>query len=58
MIQKLQNLRGDLHCILLVSHQEEFADAFADGYRIEVHNGAMRVSRFQRLLFLAKTWHM
>ncbi len=48
MIQELQNLRGHLHCILLVSHQEEFADAFADGYRFELHDGATRVSRFQR----------
>src|SRR5207249_3134902 len=28
MIQELQNLRGHLKSILLVSHQEEFADAF------------------------------
>ncbi len=48
MIQELQNLRGHLNCILLVSHQEEFADAFNDGYRFELHDGATRVSRFQR----------
>jgi exonuclease SbcC len=48
MIQELQNLRGHLHCILLVSHQEEFADAFPDGYRFELQNGATRVSRFVR----------
>jgi exonuclease SbcC len=48
MIQELQNLRGHLHCILLVSHQEEFAEAFADGYRFELENGATKVSRFQR----------
>ena len=48
MIQELQNLRGHLHCILLVSHQEEFADAFPDGYRFELHDGQTRVSRFQR----------
>jgi exonuclease SbcC len=48
MIQELQNLRGHLHCILLVSHQEEFADAFPDGYRFELHNGTTRVSRFTR----------
>jgi hypothetical protein len=29
MIQELQNLRGQLHCILLVSHQEEVANALA-----------------------------
>ncbi len=48
MIQELQNLRGHLKCILLVSHQEEFADAFADGYRFELHEGATRIKRFQR----------
>jgi exonuclease SbcC len=48
MIQELQNLRGHLQCILLVSHQEEFADAFADGYRFELSDGATRVTRFQR----------
>jgi DNA repair exonuclease SbcCD ATPase subunit len=48
MIQELQNLRGHLHCILLVSHQEEFAEAFPDGYRFELHDGATRVSRFVR----------
>ena len=48
MIQELQNLRGHLHCILLVSHQEEFAEAFADGYRFELKDGATQVSRFQR----------
>src|SRR5262245_38528559 len=48
MIQELQNLRGHLQCILLVSHQEEFADAFADGYRFELTDGATRVTRFQR----------
>lgn len=48
MIQELQNLRGQLHCILLVSHQEEFADAFPDGYRFELQEGATKVSRFVR----------
>ena len=48
MIQELQNLRGHLHCILLVSHQEEFADAFPDGYRFELQDGATKVSRFER----------
>lgn len=48
MIQELQNLRGHLKCVLLVSHQEEFADAFADGYRFELVDGATRISRFQR----------
>jgi DNA repair exonuclease SbcCD ATPase subunit len=48
MIQELQNLRTQLRCILLVSHQEEFADAFADGYRFELTNGSTSVTRFQR----------
>lgn len=48
MIQELQNLRGHLHCILLVSHQEEFAEAFSDGYRFELVDGATKVTRFQR----------
>src|SRR5207248_3776877 len=48
MVQELQNLRGHLQCILLVSHQEEFADAFPDGYRFELQNGSTRVTRFQR----------
>ena len=48
MIQELQNLRGQLQCILLVSHQEEFADAFPDGYRFELHDGATSVTRFVR----------
>ena len=45
---ELQNLRGHLHCILLVSHQEEFAEAFPDGYRFELHDGATKVTRFVR----------
>jgi len=48
MIQELQNLRGHLHCILLVSHQEEFAEAFPDGYKFELQNGATKVTRFAR----------
>jgi DNA repair exonuclease SbcCD ATPase subunit len=48
MIQELQNLRGQLHCILLVSHQEEFADAFNDGYHFELNDGSTKVTRIQR----------
>ena len=48
MIQELQNLRGQMRCILLVSHQEEFAEAFADGYHFELEGGATRVRRFQK----------
>jgi DNA repair exonuclease SbcCD ATPase subunit len=46
MIQEMQNLRGQLRCILLVSHQEEFADAFTEGYRFEIQDGTTRVTRF------------
>jgi DNA repair exonuclease SbcCD ATPase subunit len=48
MIQELQHLRGFLKRIMLVSHQEEFADAFPDGYRFELVDGATRVSQFHR----------
>jgi exonuclease SbcC len=48
MIQELQNLRSQMRCILLVSHQEEFAEAFADGYHFELADGATRVRRFQK----------
>jgi DNA repair exonuclease SbcCD ATPase subunit len=48
MIQELQNLRGQLRCILLVSHQEEFAEAFADGYHFTLNEGSTQVTRFQR----------
>jgi exonuclease SbcC len=48
MIQELQNLRDHMRCILLVSHQDEFADAFANGYRFELTNGTTQVTRFQR----------
>jgi DNA repair protein SbcC/Rad50 len=48
MIQELHNLRGQLRCILLVSHQEEFAEAFADGYHFEMQGGTTVVQRFQR----------
>jgi DNA repair protein SbcC/Rad50 len=45
MIQELQNLKTQLKCVLLVSHQEEFAEAFPNSYRFELQNGATRVSR-------------
>jgi exonuclease SbcC len=48
MVQELQNLRGQMRCILLVSHQEEFAEAFTDGYRFELNAGSTQVSRVQR----------
>jgi DNA repair exonuclease SbcCD ATPase subunit len=48
MIQELQNLRGQMRCILLVSHQEDFAESFSDGYHFHLENGATRVRRFQK----------
>ncbi|MBV9124138.1 MAG: hypothetical protein JO112_12330, partial [Planctomycetes bacterium] len=45
MIQELHNLQGQLDRILLVSHQEEFADAFTNGYRFQLENGSTRVQR-------------
>ncbi len=47
MIQELQNLRGCLKCIVLVSHQEEFAEAFPNGYRFELRDGTTHVHRLQ-----------
>jgi hypothetical protein len=37
-----------MRCILLVSHQEDFAEAFQDGYHFRLDGGATRVTRFQR----------
>jgi exonuclease SbcC len=48
MIQELQNLRSQMRCILLVSHQEDFAEAFSDGYHFQLEGGATRVRRFQK----------
>jgi DNA repair protein SbcC/Rad50 len=47
MIQELHNLKDHLRCICVVSHQEEFADAFADGYRFELVDGSTVATRFQ-----------
>lgn len=44
MIQELNELQQQLARIVLVSHQEEFAGAFANGYAIELVDGASRVS--------------
>lgn len=48
MIQELQNLRGQLRCVVLVSHQEEFAEAFPDGYLFALQEGKTVVSRFAK----------
>lgn len=44
VIQEMQNLRGHLKCVILVSHQEEFAEAFSHGYHFELEDGATQVS--------------
>lgn len=44
VIQELHNLKGLMKCVILVSHQEEFADAFPHGYRFAIRDGATVVS--------------
>jgi hypothetical protein len=39
-------LRYQLKCILLVSHQEEFADAFTDGYFLKLKGTTTKATRF------------
>ncbi len=48
MIAQLNNLKGRLARIILVSHQEDFVDAFADSYRFEVIDRATVVEPFHR----------
>ncbi|MEJ7638611.1 MAG: hypothetical protein WKF75_11710 [Singulisphaera sp.] len=48
MIAQLGNLQGALARIILVTHQEEIADAFPDGYRFEVIDGATVAEPFHR----------
>jgi len=43
MIDEIAGLIGELKCILLVSHQEDFADAFPRGYRFTKIDGATQV---------------
>ena len=43
MIEELRKLGQCLKCILLVSHQEEFAEAFPNSYRFRLINGTTRV---------------
>ena len=47
MIKELHNLQSQLSRILLVSHQEEFAQAFPNGYRFRLENGTTRVRRYR-----------
>lgn len=44
MIQELHALKGELKRIILVSHQEEFVDAFDNGYTIEVVDQTSKVT--------------
>jgi len=46
MIRELQNLRAHVRRIILVSHQDELAAAFADGYKLEVRDGTTVATRF------------
>ncbi len=48
MIAQLGDLQGALARIILVTHQEEIADAFPDGYRFEVIDGATVAVPFHR----------
>jgi DNA repair exonuclease SbcCD ATPase subunit len=47
MIQELLNLQSHLERIILVSHQEEIADAFPNCYHVRLVDGASRVSLAQ-----------
>jgi hypothetical protein len=37
-----------MRCILLVSHHEDFAEAFSDGYHFQLEQGATRIRRIQK----------
>lgn len=43
IIEEIDQLRGQLKCIVLVSHQEEFAQVFPRGYRFRKEDGTTRV---------------
>jgi exonuclease SbcC len=45
MIEELKRLKGIMKRIILVSHQESFANAFPSGYRFSIHEGGTRVDR-------------
>ena len=48
MVAELNRLKGRLDRIILVSHQEEFADAFRDGYHFEIRDGTTVAEPFHR----------
>ena len=43
MIEQVRALSGQLDCVILVSHQEEFSDAFEDRYELFLEKGATQV---------------
>jgi DNA repair exonuclease SbcCD ATPase subunit len=43
MIDELHLLKDELKCIILVSHQEEIAEAFTNKYKVELVDGASQV---------------
>jgi DNA repair exonuclease SbcCD ATPase subunit len=45
MIHELRQLQGIMKRIILVSHQESFAQAFPHGYRFNIQDGQTRVER-------------
>jgi DNA repair protein SbcC/Rad50 len=48
MIEELQRLQGIMKRIILVSHQESFANAFPTGIRFRLENGETRVLRLSQ----------
>jgi DNA repair protein SbcC/Rad50 len=47
MIQVLNDLQQELKRVILVSHQEEFANAFTNGYTIALEENSSKVERLQ-----------
>ncbi len=47
MIQVLNDLQQELDRIILVSHQEEFANAFTNGYAVSLEDDSSRVESLQ-----------
>jgi DNA repair exonuclease SbcCD ATPase subunit len=47
MIEELQRLQSVMRRIILVSHQESFADAFPRGYRFSLKDGETKVERIE-----------
>jgi len=45
MIEEIDGLIGELKCVLLVSHLEEFAQRFTSGYSFRMEDNATKVTR-------------